>query len=505
MWIKTTILLLLTALAARGAVINASSASQSDVASAISSASAGDIIMVPSGSANWSGLSIAKAVTLVGAGTNNTHITLTGNNTITKQSAGIVRITGFRFSKNSGGNESKGWTIGGTWPSTHPVVFQTNLFTISATGLFLLDVPGGVVFSRCRFIGAWDDSFIQPKTQSPQNSWSTADTFGDRDTDGRSNHYVEDCDFYGGTNQGIDADDNTRVVYRYNTLLYSSFNTHGMDTSPHGVRHFELYGNQFNHDGGTADIANQNWSVWIRGGTGFIFSNHFANISGSWWGDKPELKFSIRGAEDVRPQGACGNVSYPVPRQLGQSHDGTSYTTDPIRWYGNTGTLAVSAGWNWGNPCGFDFNTFWQQNRDYVIGTAKSGYTTYTYPHPATLTDEPPPVDEDGPELVVNTPASSPLFTVDGTYSALVNATDASGVSSVTATNARGRGPFNGSADGDAWTVPITLLRGRNEITLTARDNFNNATVTNFVLYYTGPGAMSGTNVTVTGETRIVR
>lgn len=135
-------------------------------------------------------------------------------------------------------------------------------------------------------------------------------------------------------------------------------------------------------------------------------------------------------------------------------------------------------------------------------GSGAAGRVILSYFEPP---HEPPPVDEDGPELVVNTPASSPLFTVNGTYSALVDATDASGVSSVTATNARGRGPFNGSADGDAWTVPITLLRGRNEITLTARDNFNNATVTNFVLYYTGPGAMSGTNVTVTGETRIVR
>jgi len=327
-------------------------------------------------------MTIAKAITLVGAGTNSTVITLTGNNTITKDAGGVTRITGFHFQKDGGGNSSKGFIVDGSWQSAKPVIFQTNSFTISATGLFLLDVPGGVIFSHCRFVGGWDDSFLQLKASAGQNSWTTADPFGSRDTNGELNHYIEACDFYGGTNQGIDADENTRVVYRYNTLMYSSFNTHGYDTSPASVRHFEVYENEFNHDGGSGDIANQNWAIWIRGGTGFIFNNYIANMAGGTWGDKPELKLSIRGAEDNRPQGACGNVSYPVPQQLGQSHNGTSYTTDPIRWYGNTGTLSVEADWNWDNPCGFDFSTFWQQNRDYVIGTAKSGYVAYEYPHP---------------------------------------------------------------------------------------------------------------------------
>ncbi|MCL4785706.1 MAG: immunoglobulin domain-containing protein [Verrucomicrobia bacterium] len=397
------------------ATINAASASQSDVASAINAASDGDTVIVPSGSGSWSGLSIAKAITLQGAGTNATVITLTGNNSITKDNGGATRVRGFRFIKSGGGNSSKGWTIGGSWLSADPVIFQTNHFDVSGSGLFLLDVPGGVIFSRCRFVGAWDDSFIQPKAQDGQNSWSTADTFGDRDTDGKRNHYVEDCDFYGGTNQGIDADDNTRVVYRYNILMYSSFNTHGWATSPAGVRHWEVYGNRFDHAGGTSAIANQNWSVWIRGGTGFIYSNYFANIAGSEWGDKGEVKFTIRGAEDSRPQGACGSVKYPVPRQLGQSHDGTSYTTDPIRWYGNTGTMAITAGWNWGNPCGLTFSDFWQQNRDYVIGTPKSGYAPYTYPHPLVSGSTPvqnSPVIVSNPQSAVRLQGESVSFTV---------------------------------------------------------------------------------------------
>jgi hypothetical protein len=163
-----------------------------------------------------------------------------------------------------------------------------------------------------------------------------------------------------------------------------------MDTSPVGVRHFEVYNNTFIHAGGTDQIANQNWAIWIRGGTGIIANNSIANISGSWWGDKPELKFSIRGAEDVRPQGDCASVSYPVTRQLGQNYNGTSYFTDPIYIWGNTGATEISAGFGWGNPCGLDFNTFWQSGRDYVLNSAKPGWTAYTYPHPLLTASAPP-------------------------------------------------------------------------------------------------------------------
>ena len=172
----------------------------------------------------------------------------------------------------------------------------------------------------------------------------------------------------------------------HNTLTYSSFNTHGYATSSQGVRHFEVYNNRFIHDGGTAQIANQNWAIWIRGGTGVIFNNQIDNIAGSYWGDKAELKLTIRGAEDVRPQGSCANVSYPVPRQLGQNHNGSGYFTDPIYVWGNKGSLAISDGWNWGNPCGFSWGTFFQWGRDAInnqsSGTGKPGYSPYTYPHP---------------------------------------------------------------------------------------------------------------------------
>jgi len=378
---------LLFACSAQSATITATSCSQSSVAAAIASASIGDTIQVPAGSCSWSGLSIAKAVHLKGAGEGKTNITLTGSNSITKQSNGVIRVSSFSFSKSGGGNESKGWKIGGSWQNAEPVIFENNAFTISGSGMFLLEVAGGVIIANNAFSGGWDDSFIQPKDPGDSGgSWRTADTMGSRDTTGKRNLYIESNTFYGGTNQGIDCDDSSRCVYRYNTLTYSSFNTHGYATSSQGVRHFEVYNNRFIHDGGTAQIANQNWAIWIRGGTGVIFNNQIDNIAGSYWGDKTELKLTIRGAEDARPQGSCANVRYPVPRQLGQNHNGSSYFTDPIYIWGNKGSLAIGDGWDWGNPCGFSWGTFFQWGRDAVNnqsnGNGKPGYAPYTYPHP---------------------------------------------------------------------------------------------------------------------------
>lgn len=361
----------------------AASCSVSAIQSAIGSASNGDTVMVPAGNCIWSGLSVNKAVHLQGAGVGQSNITLSGNNNITKQSAGVIRITGFSFTKSGGGNGSKGFTIAGSWKNAEPVIIENNSFTISDTGLFLLDVTGGVIIANNSFTGGWDDSFIQPKDPQDNESWSTADTLGKRDTNGKLNHYIEDNTFYGGTNQGVDADDGTRVVYRHNDLTYSSFNTHGYATSSVGVRHFEVYNNTFHHSGGSSQIANQNWAIWIRGGTGVIFGNKIDDISGSYWGNKAEIKLTIRGAEDVRPQGSCANTRYPAPRQIGQNHNGTSYFTDPLYIWGNSGTLGISTDWNWGNPCGFSFSNFFQWGRDAInSGAAKPNYTPYTYPHP---------------------------------------------------------------------------------------------------------------------------
>lgn len=361
----------------------AASCAQSDVAAAISAASHGNIVQVPAGTCSWSGLSINKAIHLRGAGVGQSRITLSGDNTVTKHSAGLTRVSGFGFSKSGGGNGSKGWTVRGAWQGAEPVIFSGNSYSIDASGLFLIEVAGGVIIADSAFSGGWDDSFVQVSDMTA-GSWGTADTIGNRDATGRLNLYVESNTFVGGTNQGIDADNGTRLVYRYNTLTTASVNSHGMDSSPVGVRHWEIYNNTFIHPGSsctTQPLCNQNWLILMRGGTGVITDNQFADIAGSYWGNKSEINFWIRGAEDARPQGSCSNVQYPVPRQVGQNHNGSSYFTDPIRIWNNSGAQVISAEWRFNNPCGLTFSNFWQLDRDYSL-SPRPGYVKFRYPHP---------------------------------------------------------------------------------------------------------------------------
>lgn len=130
---------------------------------------------------------------------------------------------------------------------------------------------------------------------------------------------------------------------------------------------------------------------------------HEATYSGIIHRDRGSRGDSPRGAEDIRPQGSCASVSYPVPAQIGQNYNGTAYFTDPIYIWGNTGAQEMNADWGWGNPCGLTFSDFWQEGRDYVLGTAKPSYTAYTYPHP--LVD------------AVETPSASSTSTIGGKVS----------------------------------------------------------------------------------------
>lgn len=361
----------------------AASCSQTDVNNAVNAAAAGATINVPAGSCSWSNLTISKGVTLQGAGTGKTNIALTGQVTLNKAST-VMRIDGFSFSVNGGGDSNKPIFIGGSWLNAQPIVFTNDAFNVSGSGLFRIGVPGGVIYSHDTFVGGWDDSFLQLKDPADsQGSWTHADSLGTRDTNGTMNIYIEDSNFTGGTNQGIDCDDACRMVNRHNVFNNSESNSHGYDTSPYGMRQFEIYNNTFNNSRDSSQLSNENQAVWIRGGTGVIYNNQFADLAGNYWGDKPEIRLNIRGAEDVRPQGSCSQVSYPVPRQLGQNYNGSSYFTDPIYIWGNTGTVGISANWEWGNPCGFSWNTFFQWGRDGVnTGAAKPGYTAYKYPHP---------------------------------------------------------------------------------------------------------------------------
>jgi hypothetical protein len=356
----------------------------------------GDTVQVPAGNCTWSALTLTKAVHLRGAGKGQTNITLAGGLGINKQPSAVVRVSRFTFIASGSGNASVAVSIAGPW-DYEPVVVQDNEFRVNFTALFRVESPGGFIAARNTIAAGQDDSLFQLKDDvGGEASWQAADTLGARDTNGRRNHYIEDNTIRGGTNQGVDCDDGARCVYRYNTLTYSSFNSHGYESSPVGMRHFEIYNNTWLYPTNDAEcrsassdsLANQNWLARVRGATGVVFGNTMPDIATLCnWGAKPEIKLDIRAAQDETPRGvnAC---FYPIPRQLGQNFNGTAYFTDPIYIWGNIGNPEIGQGYDdsWGpNPCGQPWSFYFKSGRDYVTGVAKPGYTAYPHPHPLVL------------------------------------------------------------------------------------------------------------------------
>lgn len=402
------------------AQVNAASCSNTDVQNAINSAASGQTVNIPAGNCSWTNVTLAKAITLSGAGQGTTTINLSSSTTvlkITKQTSGVTRIKNLTLTATNNMNTPHIVTVSGPWPTGKPVIFQNMGITLNNADFVTILTPGGVIFSHITFNGTWGSTLLTGKENVNGNtSWSTPDTMGAKDTTGYANIYVEDSTFNGGTI--TDCDDGCRIVVRHNVGKNSGgFNSHGKDTSPLGMRHFEIYNNSFTFPdktcpgGSTTSSSNINQWIWIRGGTGVIYSNNFDPLVSSCWGTKPAWKFAIRGAEDAKPAGSCSATTYAVSHQLGQNNNGSNDYVDPIYVWNNVSNntsllssgfqIAVSTGWEWGNPCGFNWNTFFQWGRDAVNttigssllptaggnvdgigGSAKPGYSAYAYPHP---------------------------------------------------------------------------------------------------------------------------
>jgi hypothetical protein len=203
--------------------------------------------------------------------------------------------------------------------------------------------------------------------KSPRD-WTTVSTFGDDDTNGDQNLYVEDSTFIK-VQQCPDADDNARFVWRYcsNDAVFGL--THGL-TSPTGGRQFEYYNNTFSNtpDDDSSNIAGRYF--WCRAGTG-IFTDNLVNDA-----ENPGLYGSPS-------QVAMGDLeelatgSHPIDRQCGSSWNGSDYYQEGVWLWNQTGDQA----YDWGTvDAAWDF--YVHEDRDIYINQAKPGYAKYTYPHP---------------------------------------------------------------------------------------------------------------------------
>lgn len=360
----------------------------------------------------YSGTSLTVSVSAVGSlatgtwdmwviATNpSTTVTLNSTLAITEDTTHNVELSDFKLVVNSAASDG----ISIINNSGKPVLWHDAWISIPGSHRAMLWQSNRGVMWNCSIDagfwsgmggGGWQGKLLQHKSGGV-DTWVSASTMGTADTTGENNFYIEDCDFHGMFLAALDMDDNSRSVVRYCLFNNSAFGTHGADTSNYGVRHIEIYNNQFVFTDAGVDTFNlANGFFYNRGGTGLIASNSIDDINSQEWSDKNEWKFQIQNLRRNAGPNPCWNSGYPAPRQIGMGRVTGSAGNDSITYKGDSEPFYV-----WGNTgvnlsandpredyipdeCGNGtlITTYLQPGRDYIFAT-KPGWTAYTYPHP---------------------------------------------------------------------------------------------------------------------------
>jgi hypothetical protein len=392
----------------------------SDVQAALNAAPTGSTVLIPSGSYIWSSaVKMSTAVHLEGTGSSSTTIVCAVANTgcldVTFSSHGNSEISGIAFTLGSitvnyhGMVEVFGNSTGQPANPNGVLLLHDCEFTVNQNGqdCVLWKTNGGVIWNCTFQSNDIDCAGVYCKNALGNTEvgdpWRSPSTIGTVDRTGRANTYIENCTFTDMFLQSINLDDNSRTVVRHNTFNNSAIGSHGQETSPWGVRHYEIYNNTFkfttsgNTPFGKTYPLNLNYWFEDRGGTGCIFNNTVPDIRSKTWGAKATwllVDFNIqRHSNNISCQ-----TSYPSARQVGQTWigsggysypgapvDGPGYGIDPLYVWGNTGGVNAQAPAieDYPDQCGNRelVQHFIALNRDY-FRSAKVNYTPYVYPHP---------------------------------------------------------------------------------------------------------------------------
>lgn len=378
----------------------AASCSTSAVQAAVNAANNGDTVLIPDGSCSWtSGISTNKQIwiraenytpTKGGSASRNVIITNNASVPLFSFTTGDIfhaALSGIRINEGSGGNNAV--EVRGSGSKVFllsDMFFEVKSRYGSSTEVAVIDwsAQGGVIWNT-RFIGLGtggvagvgaDGASLVIKGQP--RVWNTSSTMGTLDTNGNVNLYVEDCSCLN-MSQFPDADDHARAVWRYNTLDGCWGLTHGF-TSTWGGRHAEYYNNTFSVTSTARNHQGRNF--WIRAGTALFTDNVVNNAAAPGEYGAPSL-FEI--GDNTSPG------TYPMSRQPGWGHNGTSSVSDPIYSWNNTG--AQQGSWSYNSQPGGWQNIVVSGRDVFVNAGAKPGYSKYTYPHPMRSALAPPTPD----------------------------------------------------------------------------------------------------------------
>jgi hypothetical protein len=363
--------------------IDASSCSQSDVQTAINSASDGDVVFIPSGFCTWSSqVTMNKAIRLTGAGVDSTIIT---NNYGTSWQPVLKSVysSGDRgidnFSINGRGGVGNAVSIG---------IYGSGRFRIhnmkgtgAGTFAFIASPYGGNygVIDHCSFeAGISNAEVIQVAPGDTGTSWAADSTFGTVNA-----VYIEDNVFtksVTGTVAGhaVVGSQGARFVVRKNNIADMDIDAHGKCGSVGSTRHVEIYDNRFTVSSGKSMYR---W-LYMRGGTGVIYDNNMTTHGSLGTSDVTFQEFQL--GWSTCP---CYVGNYPAPYQIGR---GKNQTLEPFYLWDNkvNGVTVGSIREETYNECGEQYTSnFVQLNRDYLF-SPKPGYNAFSYPHPLTLGKE---------------------------------------------------------------------------------------------------------------------
>jgi len=278
------------------ATINAKSASYSDVASAITSASPGDTVIVPAGSVTWSStLNITKGINLIGAGIGNTVITRgVSGSLITYIPANWdlnipFRISGFSINMGDWSGSDIAAIVLGQNVKAAPYTAQTNI-RIDNNRVYTGTVNQNAHFMiyRGAMYGVVDNNIVEGftymmrniNTASGSNWWDNRDKAGIGYNPG--DQYVlifEDNTFTFGSNwisNGItNSQFSGRYLLRYNTInpaldAWPLLDLHGYQYSEmHSSFGAEVYGNLIVGGSKSGSLYQ------TRGGKSLVFCNNW--------------------------------------------------------------------------------------------------------------------------------------------------------------------------------------------------------------------------------------
>jgi hypothetical protein len=309
------------------AVINAGTCSFADVSEAVSFSSEGDTILVPAGECAWSDqLVINKTIIMAGAGIDATIIksNMTSNGPMIYMKSGAPRITGFKFDHTGTGYPISMYPGGDGWRIDHCLFTKT---AGKGNGILVRgtqdDHPYGLI-DNCNFFNsnvliygdAGADAYIQ---------WTDDRNFGSDEF-----IFIENCDFeFTVWGNAVDGNCGNKTVVRFCTFINTYVEQHSVQGDVRGTKAFELYNNTL-----TAGKDVKIWSIWPRGGTGFIFNNRFPGFTQPLFLDNVRSA-EVRGDYFLKCSGTSpvdGNensTGWPCRDQIGRGKDIEAWPAAP--------------------------------------------------------------------------------------------------------------------------------------------------------------------------------